>query len=76
MFELFFLFKERLKEDFKEPVTKGIIPWVEGVISIDLSSALRDTHRSISKWIQGCLRSSHFLKVKLDLQRQDIETRI
>lgn len=42
MFELFFfLFKERLKKDFKEPVTKGIIPWVEGMISIDLSSALR-----------------------------------
>lgn len=75
MFELF-LFKERLREDFKAPVTKGIIPWVEGMISTDLSSALRDTYRSISKWIQDCLRSNHFLKVKVDLQRQDIESRI
>jgi hypothetical protein len=76
VFELFFHFKERLKEDFKEPVTKGIVPWVEGVISTDLSSALRDMYRSISKWIQDCLRSSHFLKVKGDLQRHNIEGRI
>lgn len=40
-FFFLFLFKERLKKDFKEPVTKGIIPWVEGMISIDLGSALR-----------------------------------
>lgn len=55
---------------------KDIIPWVEGVISTDLSSALRDAYRSISKWIQDCLRSNHFLKVKVDLQRQDIESKI
>lgn len=72
----FFLFKERLKEDFKEPVTKGIIPRVEGMISTDLSSAFRDTYRAISEWMQDCLTSNRFLKVKVDLQRQVIESRI
>ena len=75
-FFFFFLFKERLREEFKEPVTKSSIPWVEGMISTELSSALRDTYRSIAKWIQDCLRSNPFLKVKVDLQRQDIERRI